>query len=117
MINTNEVGGGTISTSGEENRVEMDKMFSIRGRSFLEQASEKTCRPEIKAEVPLPRIRCRMGRDRSKLNREITHTVAQVSPVLTLVRCGNVKEKILAYLIRCEVFRGEDTGDSGCCFQ
>ena len=39
------------------------------------------CRPEIKAEVPLPRVHCRVGRNRSKLNRKITHTVAQVSPV------------------------------------
>ena len=55
-------------------------MFSVGGRSLLEQASEKMCRPEIKMEIPLPRICHRMGGNRGKLN-EITHTVAQVSPV------------------------------------
>ena len=56
VIDTNKIGGGTISSRGKEDGVEMNKVNEIWGGNFLTQASKKTCGPKVKVEVMIPRI-------------------------------------------------------------
>ena len=100
VIDTNKMGGGTVHAGGEEDGMEMNKMNGIWGGNFLTQASKKTCRPKVKAEVTIPQICQRMERKGGQKLLRITHKFAQASPVQLLVNKLRCQGKAPCSLVR-----------------